>query len=554
MADIFVSYKREDQAAIEPLVRLLEARGFSVWWDPCIVPGERFASVIRDALNNATCVIVSWSSRSIDSFWVQDEASVARDRGILIPISIDGAQPPLGFRQLQTTNLADWHGQADDPRIEYLLAGISRIMGKPNQSDSTIAHTAEPYRNPIAQLRRRAPTFPIRGIGRRWTAPGAGLAREGDIIGLITIMSLAATLILSIFSGFLTEYFDASLLAPLGEGWRAVLPVPQGLLQIYIWTWSTAAFYLTGIVCAFAIRNTRIKRCEWFDLNSSIPRRPIERYFLPVLLGGTSGCIVLILVAFSGGPGFRRGPNAFLEIIEDLGVAIRQTLPWLPLSFVATFVAVWLGDASVVGIGHNRLTKIVGHGIAGGLLVGLVGLITSHIPISTGIRHFGIAHGLTVSDQIVQAANYLSLYMSFMITLFVSAMFTVVQASILLVDRSRCLADNYFKASSTRSPIFIIFLDHTGQAFMFAADVKQSFDAKPICNGEWMQFPEGTVVQWVDMKIDHSKCGGDRALITWHEQRLIYRGYDGRISTAPQIVARLEVLHNPANELRHKAH
>jgi TIR domain len=208
MGDIFVSYKREDQAAIEPLVHLLEARGFSVWWDPSIVPGERFASVIRDALSHATCVIVGWSSRSIESFWVQDEASVARDRGILIPISIDGAQPPLGFRQLQTTNLADWHGQADDPRIEHLLAGIRRIMGKANQSDSTVAYTAEQYRIPKARPRRWTLTFPIRGIGRRW-APGAVLTSEGDIIGLITIMSLAATVVLSIFGLFLTEYFGA---------------------------------------------------------------------------------------------------------------------------------------------------------------------------------------------------------------------------------------------------------------------------------------------------------------------------------------------------------
>jgi hypothetical protein len=546
MADIFVSYKREDQAAIEPLVHLLEARGFSVWWDPRIVPGERFASVIRDALNNATCVIVGWSSCSIESIWVQDEASVARDRGILLPISIDGAQPPLGFRQLQTTNLADWHGQADDPRVEQLLAGIRRIMGKPNQSDLNVAYTAKQYRNREAQL-RRTPIFPVRGIGRRWASAGTVLVRESNIIGLITIMSLAATVILSIFILFLTKYFDTSWLTSLGEGWRAALPVPQGALQIYIWTWSTAAFYLTSIVCAFAIRNIRIKRCEWFDLNSSVRSKPIKRYFLPALLGGGSGCIVLILIAFTGGPGFRLGPNAFLEIIQDLDEAIRQTLPWLPLSFIATFVAVWLGDANIVAVGHNRWSKIVVRGIVGGLLVGLVGLITSHISISAGIRHYGIAHRLTVTDEVVRIANYLNLYMAFMITLFVSAMFMVVQASILLVERSRCLADTYFKASSPRGSMFTIFLDHAGQAFMFAADVKQFFDARPIYYGE-SQFPEGTVVQWADKKIDHPHCGGDRALITWYEQRLIYKGYDGRISTAPQVVARLEVLHNPAKE------
>jgi hypothetical protein len=63
--------------------------------------------------------------------------------------------------------------------------------------------------------------------------------------------------------------------------------------------------------------------------------------------------------------------------------------------------------------------------------VGLVGSITSHISISVGIKNFGIAHGLRVTDQVVQVANYLNLYMPFMIALFVFAMFLVVQASIL---------------------------------------------------------------------------------------------------------------------------
>ena len=129
MADIFFSYKHEDRAAVEPLVRLLEAQSYVVWWDPTIVPGERFDRVIRRALDDAACVIVAWSRLSVESHWVQDEAGLARDRRVLVPVSIDGAEPPLGFRQLQTVNLADWDGQSDDPRVGRLLAGIGRLVG-----------------------------------------------------------------------------------------------------------------------------------------------------------------------------------------------------------------------------------------------------------------------------------------------------------------------------------------------------------------------------------------------------------------------------------------
>src|ERR1700722_2882580 len=134
MADIFFSYKHEDRAAVEPLVRLLEAERYDVWWDPTIVPGERFDRVIRSALDEAACVIVAWSRLSVESHWVQDEAGLARDRRVLVPVSIDGAEPPLGFRQLQTVNLADWDGQADDPRVGRLLAGICRLVGSRGDS------------------------------------------------------------------------------------------------------------------------------------------------------------------------------------------------------------------------------------------------------------------------------------------------------------------------------------------------------------------------------------------------------------------------------------
>ena len=33
MADIFISYKREERARIVPLAQALESLGYTVWWD-----------------------------------------------------------------------------------------------------------------------------------------------------------------------------------------------------------------------------------------------------------------------------------------------------------------------------------------------------------------------------------------------------------------------------------------------------------------------------------------------------------------------------------------
>jgi serine/threonine-protein kinase len=53
MADVFVSYKAEDRARVEPLVQALEAEGLSVWWDARVGGGEAWREAIAEQLNAA---------------------------------------------------------------------------------------------------------------------------------------------------------------------------------------------------------------------------------------------------------------------------------------------------------------------------------------------------------------------------------------------------------------------------------------------------------------------------------------------------------------------
>src|ERR1700731_4055758 len=102
MADVFVSYSREDFHAVERVVRFLKANKISVWWDPAIAPGERFGEAIPDALKQSCCAVVAWSRYSVKSDWVLDEAGEARKRGILVPLNLDGTEVPFSFRQHHT--------------------------------------------------------------------------------------------------------------------------------------------------------------------------------------------------------------------------------------------------------------------------------------------------------------------------------------------------------------------------------------------------------------------------------------------------------------------
>ena len=47
MADIFLSYASEDRERIEPLVTILEAVGWTLWWDRDLIAGPSYAARSR---------------------------------------------------------------------------------------------------------------------------------------------------------------------------------------------------------------------------------------------------------------------------------------------------------------------------------------------------------------------------------------------------------------------------------------------------------------------------------------------------------------------------
>ena len=66
MADIFLSYKREDRDKVKLIVEALQAKGWTVWWDTRIGAGESWDQVIEAQLKAAKCVLVVWSKRSVE--------------------------------------------------------------------------------------------------------------------------------------------------------------------------------------------------------------------------------------------------------------------------------------------------------------------------------------------------------------------------------------------------------------------------------------------------------------------------------------------------------
>ena len=132
MADIFLSYAREDRRTASSFADAFAEHGWSVFWDRDIPTGRPFDRVIEHELGVAKCAIVLWSEHSVGSNWVRSEARAASRREVLHPVLIDEVGIPLEFSGLQAANLIGWQRGAQSDEYDRLLADLSvAITGRP---------------------------------------------------------------------------------------------------------------------------------------------------------------------------------------------------------------------------------------------------------------------------------------------------------------------------------------------------------------------------------------------------------------------------------------
>jgi len=165
MGDVFISYAREDRPAAERIARFLVRSGFSVWWDREIPVGRAFDDVIEERLHLARCVVVLWSSSSIQSEWVKTEAMEGAERQILLPALIEQVRIPLAFRRLQTVDLCAWNDDSDTDETLKLLVGVKRLLGTSPAAVSEASGPAQPVSESPSPPPVHEPVAP-RGVAR----------------------------------------------------------------------------------------------------------------------------------------------------------------------------------------------------------------------------------------------------------------------------------------------------------------------------------------------------------------------------------------------------
>lgn len=231
MADVFISYKQRMRGKVAMIAKALEGLGVSVWFDAELRAGKSFGAVINTELNRASAVIVCWTPDAFapddgsEVSWVEGEATVARERKVIVPIMLERVPLKAPWNMFHTERMMDWNGDPLDPAWLRVLEAIGKLIGRPGLADyarakaggdpAVLERFAREHPAEVPPPPGRKPPMTVAGVMRRVRSiPDA----VRWVLGATVIVMLAAALVM-VRMGTEWEvhgtYLD--LVAPLGS-------------------------------------------------------------------------------------------------------------------------------------------------------------------------------------------------------------------------------------------------------------------------------------------------------------------------------------------------
>ncbi|MBY0562551.1 MAG: DUF805 domain-containing protein [Hyphomonadaceae bacterium] len=284
MAEVFISYAREDKARADQVARALQALGLDCFWDTEIPPGQTWADYIEGKLGACKAVVVLWSANSIGSQWVREEARMGRESGKLIPAMLDGSPAPFGFGEVQAADLSAWNGDYAQPswtRFSNAVYRAARGADAPAPKPQRAAMFAQPTPTFSGADAQSTQTLsPLGYISRcfRMYFDGGGRARRSEF-GWFMLFSIGVMLV--------TMLLDVGLFG--------TDPYTNSANSIVI----TALTWLALLAPSVAVSSRRAHDVGWSGWLAALVVIP----YLGLL-------VVLLLVFIPGQPGANQhGPN-----------------------------------------------------------------------------------------------------------------------------------------------------------------------------------------------------------------------------------------------------
>jgi hypothetical protein len=153
VADVFISYAREDDDVAGLLAYLSGLEGWSCWWDPKLQLGQDFRPVMGEQIDAASVVIVLWSKAARASSWVRWEVERARLQGKLAEARIAGRDDEATVSDAMLIISQRPHVPPTRDEVIELIARVGHLSRRADNWDAVVQFSlGRPPEKPIVAL------------------------------------------------------------------------------------------------------------------------------------------------------------------------------------------------------------------------------------------------------------------------------------------------------------------------------------------------------------------------------------------------------------------
>ena len=150
-ADIFISYKSEEEEYAQRIKKVLEDNGISCWMAPDSIPaGSNYMAEIPHAIEDCRAMIILISKKSQQSAWVKNEFSEAMTKQKrIIPYVIQDCELEDDFAFSMSTMQQVYAWKNEKQALEKVVRDLKEMLGEDDSAkiEITVSHRPKiPYK------------------------------------------------------------------------------------------------------------------------------------------------------------------------------------------------------------------------------------------------------------------------------------------------------------------------------------------------------------------------------------------------------------------------
>jgi len=158
--EIFISYRRADEAWARLLHRELKAEGVESWYDALIGPGQEWRLATAKALEDSKIFVLLFSENAAQSSDIAKElAAATHEKKLVVPVRLQNIEPKGSF--LYELASRNWVNAYEDTegKLAELAKGLAQLVRTGARDESVLPFERRPSASPRSRKSMRRPVI-----------------------------------------------------------------------------------------------------------------------------------------------------------------------------------------------------------------------------------------------------------------------------------------------------------------------------------------------------------------------------------------------------------